>query len=604
MTYGYMGKTLEVDLTKREVSIADLNEEWARMFIGGKGLGAKLLYESVKPGLDPLAPENPLIFITGPLTATSAPTAGRWAVVTKSPHTGIFLDSQVGGHFGARLKMAGFDCLTVRGKADAPVYLHIKDGQCRILDARELWGKGVFETERMLKKRHPGAKVGSIGPAGENLVSYACISCDLYRQAGRGGAGAVMGSKNLKAVVTEGSYKVRYADPDGFAAKVKILRTLISDHPAMRERREIGTPLWVAKANRAGFLPTRNFSSGVFELADEISGETMRRKIVVRNRACYGCPILCGKFSRVVEGRHRGIEVEGPEYETIALLGSNCGISSIEAIAHANMLCDDLGLDTISTGNAIGFAMECYRKELLQDTDGLRLKFGDENALLAMIEKIARREGIGGLFSGGVRKAAQAIGQGAERFAIHVKGLELPGVDPRGAFGMALAYATSDRGGCHQRCWTPTAELAGALKRFSTEGVARFVKDTQDERAVCFSLVLCDFTPFSVRDFVELLNLATGFDLTEAEYRVAGERIWNLTRMFNVQEGIRRQDDTLPARLMEEPLPEGGAKGQVVTRETLDRMLDEYYELRGWDENGIPKKDKLRELGLENGGSS
>ena len=598
MVYGYMGKSLEVDLAKKEIKITDLNEEWARMFIGGKGLGARLLYESVEPGLDPLAPENPLIFITGPLTATSASTSGRWAVVTKSPHTGIFLDSQVGGHFGAQLKMAGFDCLTMRGKANAPVYLHIKDSQCQILDAPELWGKGVFETERILKKRHPGAKVGSIGPAGENLVSYACISFDLYRQAGRGGAGAVMGSKNLKAVVVEGSYKVGYADPDGFAAKVKSLRKLISDHPAMMERREIGTPLWVDKANRAGFLPTRNFSSGVFELADEISGETMRRKIVVKNRACYGCPILCGKLSRVDEGKHQGIEVEGPEYETIALLGSNCGIGSIKAVAHANMLCDDLGLDTISTGGVIGFAMECYRKGLLKEADGLHLEFGDENALLAMIEKIARREGIGELFSGGVRKAAQAIGQGTEKFAIHVKGLELPGVDPRGAWGMALAYATSDRGGCHQRCWTPSAELAGTLKRFSTEGVAQFVKDTQDERAVCFSLVLCDFVPFSVEDFVELLNLATGFDLTAAEYLAAGERIWNLTRMFNVREGMRRRDDTLPARLMEEPLPEGGAQGQVVTREALDRMLNEYYKLRGWNEDGIPGEDELRELGL------
>ncbi len=599
MLRGYMGKALEVDLTRREIEIVELDEEWARMFIGGKGLGAKILYESVKPGLDPLSPKDPLIFITGPLTATTAPTSGRWAVVTKSPHTGIFLDCQVGGHFGAALKRAGFDYLIVRGRADAPVYLHVKDGQCQILDAGDLWGRGVFETEKTLKKRHPGSKVGSIGPAGENLVSYACICFDLYRQAGRGGAGAVMGSKNLKAIVAEGNRKVTCADPDGFAAKVRSLRELIRDHPVMKERREIGTPMWVAKANRAGFLPTRNFSSGTFELADEISGETMRRKIVVKNKACYECPIACGKLSRVTEGKHRGTEVEGPEYETIALLGSNCGIGSIEAIAHANMLCDDLGLDTISTGNVIGFAMECYRKGLLRDTDGLNLEFGNEEALLAMIEKIARREGIGALFANGVRKAAQAIGQGAEEFAIHVKGLELPGVDPRGAWGMALAYATSDRGGCHQRCWTPTAELSGALERFSAEGVAQFVKETQDERAVCFSLVLCDFAPFSVEDFVQLLNLATGFDLTEAEYLAIGERIWNLTRMFNVREGITRRDDILPARLLEEPLPEGEAKGQVVTKEALEEMLDEYYQLRGWDEKGIPKKDKLCELGLE-----
>jgi aldehyde:ferredoxin oxidoreductase len=324
----------------------------------------------------------------------------------------------------------------------------------------------------------------------------------------------------------------------------------------------------------------------------------MRRKIVLKDRACYQCPIACGKFSRVSESKHRGTEIEGPEYETIALLGSNCGIGSIEAIAHGNRLCDDLGLDTITVGNVVGFAMECYQKGLLEDTDGLNLKFGNQEAQLAMIEKIAHRQGIGELFSSGVREAAQTIGRGADQFAIHVKGLELPGVDPRGAFGMALAYATADRGGCHQRCWTPTAELSGVLKRFSTEGVAQFVKDTQDERAVCFSLVLCDFGPFSVKDFTQLLNLATGFDLSEAEYLTIGERIWNLTRMLNVREGITRRHDTLPARFLEEPLPEGDAQGQVVNIEALNRMLDEYYQLRGWDENGIPNEDKLRELGL------
>jgi aldehyde:ferredoxin oxidoreductase len=598
MLHGYTGKALEVDLTRREVEAIDLNEEWARAFIGGKGLGAKILYERLKPEVSPLTPENLLIFLTGPLTATTAPTSGRWAVVTKSPHTGIFLDSQVGGHFGARLKMAGFDYLTVRGRADAPVYLHLKEGQCQILDARDLWGKGVFATERMLKKRHPGSKVGSIGPAGENLVSYACICFDLYRQAGRGGAGAVMGSKDLKAIVVEGNRKVTYADRNGFAAKVRSLRQLISNHPAMQERRRLGTPLWVTKANLAGFLPTRNFSSGVFENAGDISGEAMRERIVVKDRACYQCPIACGKLSRVSEGKHRGTEIEGPEYETIALLGSNCGIGSIGAIVHGNRLCDDLGLDTITTGNVIGFAMECYQKGLLRHTDGLNLEFGNQEAQLAMIEKIAHREGVGELFSSGVQEAAQTIRRGADEFAIHVKGLELPGVDPRGAFGMALAYATADRGGCHQRCWTPTAELSGVLERFSTEGVAQFVKDTQDERAVCFSLVLCDFGPFSVKDFTQLLNLATGFDLKEAEYLAIGERIWNLTRMFNVREGITRRDDTLPARFLEEPLPEGDAKGQVVTREALDRMLGEYYQLRGWDENGLPGEHKLRELGL------
>jgi len=603
MLGGYIGKILRVDLTERRISTEKLDAEIAKKFIGGKGLGAKILYDSLKLGTDPLSPENILIFASGPLTATLAPTSARWAVVTKSPLTNIFLDCQVGGYFGAAMKLAGFDCIIMEGKADSPVYLWVHDGNAEILNAGDLWGKGCFETENTLKKRlGESAHVASIGPAGENLVRYACISVDKYRQAGRGGAGAVMGSKNLKAVaVRSASYKIEYADPEGFREAAKKALKVIRENSFIPLRRKYGTPIWVAPVNKAALLPTRNFRTGVFEKAENISGETMRDKIVVKDGTCYNCIIQCWKYTHVESGKYKVDELAGPEYESIALLGSDCGVGSIEAVAHASMLCDDLGLDTISTGNSIAFAMECYERGLLtvEDTDGLELKFGNADAEIEMVKKIAYRKGLGNLLAEGVRRASKKIGDGSERFAMHVKGLEIPGYDPRGAFGMALAYATSDRGACHQRAWTVRAEIEGKLEpRFSTKGRARFVKETQDERAMCFSLVLCDFAPLEVKHFVELLNKATGFNFTVEDYLKTGERIWNLTRLFNVREGITRKDDTLPPRFMEEPLPEGATKGQVVTKEMLDEMLDEYYALRGWDKNGVPTEEKLKELGL------
>jgi aldehyde:ferredoxin oxidoreductase len=366
-------------------------------------------------------------------------------------------------------------------------------------------------------------------------------------------------------------------------------------------RRKYGTPVWVAPVNEFAILPTRNFRTGVFEHAEAISGETMRSKIVVKDGTCYNCSIRCWKYTRVKSGKHKVKELAGPEYETIVLMGSNCGVSSIEAIAHANMLCDDLGLDTISTGNTIAFAMECFERGLLseEDMDGLELRFGNVDAEIEIIKKIAYRKGLGNILAEGVQKASEKIGKDSRKFAMHVKGMEVPGYDPRGAFGMALAYATSDRGACHQRAWTVRAEIEGTLSpTYSTRDRAKFVKETQDERAMCFSLVLCDFTPLEVDCLVELLNKATGFNFTAKEYLTAGERIWNLTRLFNVREGVTRKEDTLPPRFMEETLPDGVAKGQVITKEMLNEMLNEYYTLRGWDENGIPTKEKLKELKL------
>jgi len=593
--FSYTNKILDVDLTHGKIETKNLDEKTAEKFVGGKGLGAKILYDSLKKNTNPLSPENIIIFATGPLTGTLAPSSARRCVVTKSPLTNIFLDSQVGGSFGVKMKKAGYDIIIVRGKSSSPVYLNVTDENSEIVDAENLWGKGCFYTEKTLKKElGKNISVASIGNAGEKLVRYACISTDMYRQAGRGGAGAVMGSKNLKAVAVKGNKKIDYAEPEKFKENVKKAFKNVKEHHFTPLRSRYGTPVWVNPVNEGGLLPTRNFQKGVFEHADEISGEKMKETIVVKDESCPGCPIKCWKHSKSKNNNY-SFEVVGPEYETIALIGSNNMIRSIKAIALANQLCDDFGLDTISTGDVIAFASECSEKGLIKENIG----FGDEEKLIELIKKIGKREDIGDLLAEGVKRISEKIG--GKDFAMHVKGMEIPGYDPRGAFGMALAYATSDRGGCHQRAWTVRAELQGNLKpAYSTEGRARFVKDGQDSNAMLFSLVLCDFMPLGAEDYIELLNSAAGFDFTIEEYMKTGECIWNLTRMFNIREGITRKDDNLPKRFMNEPLPDGPAKGQKITKEILDKMLDEYYALRGWDENGIPKKEKLEELGLVN----
>lgn len=591
--FGYAGKILDIDLTVSKVKIADTNEETTKKFIGGKGYGAKILFDMLKPGIDPLSPENILIFISGPLTGLALPSSARWCVTTKSPLTGIFLDSQVGGSFGVKLKQAGFDAIIIRGSSSSPVYLQIENGDCKIIGALDLRNKNSYQVERILKSElGRDFSIASIGIAGEKLVRYACINVDIYRQAGRGGSGAVMGSKNLKAIAISGKKKLQYYDFEKFKHVARKAFKKVREHSFTSLRTKYGTPVWVNPVNTGGLLPTRNFQSGIFEHANEISGEQMREKIVVKDKSCPICPVKCWKHSLVREGKHK-CELVGPEYETIAMLGSNCLIKSIEAIAHANQLCDDLGLDTISTGNIIAFTMECSEKNFIPE----KIAFGDEDSLIELIKKIGYRQGIGDVLAEGVKRASEKLN--AQNIAVHVKGMEVPGYDPRGAFGMALAYATSDRGACHQRAWTVRAELEGKLSPpYSPKGRAQFVKVEQDSNAARFSLVLCDFMPFGNNDFVDMLNLATGFNFDEQEYTRAGERIWNLTRLFNVREGISRKDDTLPKRFMDEPLPSGPAKGQMISKEILDRMLDEYYQLRGWDENGIPKKEKLTELGL------
>lgn len=594
---GYMHKYLDVDLTSGKIQEKKLDSKLAEKFIGGKGLGAKILYDELKAGVDPLSPENIILFMTGPLTGTSVVTSGRWCIVTKSPHTGIFLDSQIGGNFGHRLKKAGYDFILVRGKAANLCYLLVTSEGSTIISAKEVWGRGTFATEEILQGKHPKSEVASIGIAGEKLVTYANVMTGRSHMAGRGGSGAAMGSKNLKAVVVSGDEKIDAAH-ENFRELTRTFRTKVQNDDGVKNRNRIGTMMWVNMSNQGGFLPTKNYQSGVFEEADSISGETMLEKYTYANRACYGCLIACGKANKFETGKYAGLDVDGPEYETTALLGSNCGINDLAAVAKASEMCDDLGIDTITAGATISFAMECVEKGYLQQSDVDNLTFGNDDAVLEMIKLISHREKIGDLFAQGSKSAAVKIGHDSMDFAIQVKGNELAGVEPRGSWGMALAYSTSDRGACHQRTWTPSAELRGDLPRFSFEGVPKFVKESQDERAACFSLVVCDFLPFNVPEMVEMLNSATGFSYTPESYLTVGERIWNLTRMFNVREGITADDDVLPKRFYSEKMPEGDAKGLVVDKDQFEKAKLEYYKLREWNDEGIPTDAKLKKLGL------
>ncbi|KYK38032.1 MAG: aldehyde ferredoxin oxidoreductase family protein [Theionarchaea archaeon] len=591
--YSYTGKILRIDLSRDKISEESLNEKDARKFIGGKGLGAKLLFDNMDPRTDPLSPDNPLILCTGPLTGSSAPTSGRWCVVTKSPLTSLYLDSHVGGYFGAEMKKSGHDIIIIKGKANSPVYISINDNDVQIKEANHLWGKNTTATEEALKEE---GRVLSIGVAGEKMVRFACINTDLFvhngrgGNVGRGGAGAVMGSKNVKAVVIKGSHKMEYSDEQKFRDAVKKALTMINENSFIPTRRKYGTPIWVNPVNENQLLPTYNFSRGSFEKADNISGETMHDTIVVKNKSCFNCPIACGKWTRF-EFNGKQYEFEGPEYESIALLGSNCGNETIQGTAYVSYLCDEYGLDTISAGNVVGFAIEAVKKNLIDE----KVDFNDPKTQGELIRKIAYREGIGSDLAEGVKRFSEKYG-GTE-YAIQSKGMEFPGYDPRGAFGMALAYATSDRGACHQRVWTVRAEMQGDLApRYGIEGRAEFVKENQDERACCYSLVLCDFAPLSVDMFVELLNTATGFQYSAEEYLKTGERIWNLTKMFNVKNGVTRKDETIPKRILEEPLEKDEA---YIGRENFEQMLSEYYTLRGWDENGVPTTETLKELNLE-----
>jgi len=605
---GYVGRMLEVDLTRDNVAVIDLDWDVAMKFVGGRGYAVKLLFDLLRPGIDPLSEDNILIFMTGPLTGTRAPASGRFVVSSKSPLTNTVFDSHCGGAWGPELKRAGFDGVIIKGKSPRPVYLFVSHGKAEIRDASRMWGLETDATTDAIKRDIglDDVKVCCIGPAGENRVKFACIISERHRAAGRGGLGAVMGSKNLKAIAVKGTGEVTVANPKAFNEEAKKALEVLRGNPITGDSLgRYGTAFLVHLMNKAGVLPSYNFTRGFFEGAEDVCGERITETMLVKRTACYGCPIACARLIKYKIGEE--VVSSGPEYESVWALGPNCGIWNVNVIVRANDLCNKLGLDTISMGNVIGFLMECHERGLLKGLGevDLKLNFGNSDALLKLIVDTAYKRGLGALASEGVSRIAKTLG--AEDMAAHVKGLELPAYDPRGAKGMALAYATSNRGGCHLRAYVVMSEILGVpryIDPLSYEGKAELVKRLQDVSAVIDSLVMCKYTMLALfstlayepTHYARLLTTATGFYVDEEEFYKVGERIYNLERLFNIREGFGRPHDVLPLRFLREPLREGPAKGEVVD---LTRLLDAYYMVRGWNYDGVPMDKKLRQLGLE-----
>jgi aldehyde:ferredoxin oxidoreductase len=593
----YRGYILRIDLSVGSAAVEPLNMEWAERYVGGKGLLLRYLWEEVPPQVDPWAPGNPIILMTGPFAGTGVTTASRLVIGCKSPITGILNDSYVGGSFGPEMKFAGYDAIIISGQSPAPVVVTIKDDSVEFVPAAgKYWGMKTSDIEAALRADFDSdAKVLSIGPAGENQIGWACISTDQFHKAGRGGHGALMGRKNLKALAIRGTGAVSVGDARAFLADLYRLQTdyiLTEDNLWAHEE---GTPILAQIMSNAGVIPTRNWSAGTFEQIENINSDAFL-KVRTKNRACYQCALGCRQFHEA-----GGVKGEGPEYETIALCGANCGIGDIEALMAFNALCDEWGLDTISSGSVTGLAMDLSE----QGVRDFGLHFGDAAGYLSVPELLAKKEGIGAELALGARGLAAKYGR--PELAMEVKNMELPGYDPRSAFGMSLAYATSDRGGCHMRTYPIAAEvISGALAPDTLEGKAeRIISGNpaegmigQNFNATKFSLILCDFLRV-LPELMCILFRMMGRETGEEEIFQIGERIWNLGRLFNLREGV--EVDMIPAKLLdpEDAFPGGPSAGKSIGRGAFEQALAEFYSLRGWDERGVPTEAKLEELDVD-----
>ncbi|MBI2875038.1 MAG: aldehyde ferredoxin oxidoreductase family protein [Firmicutes bacterium] len=598
----YQGKLLRVNLTTRESKVEPIPERDLELFLGGRGLGVSYLFREVRAGTDPLGPDNVLMFCTGPLTSTGCTGTAKYVVVTKSPLTGTMLLTVSSRQFGPELKKCGYDMLLIEGRATDPCYLYINDDQVEIRDAGLVWGLNTDLAERYLHQEHGGrAAIATIGPAGEKLVRYAAIIND-GRAAARGGAGAVMGSKNLKAVVVRGSKQPEPFDKDALREAMRALAEEVENLPVTKKSfRPYGTLGTGVLMNEVGVMPVRNWQRTYEPKIADLGGDVMREKFWLRDTNCPPCSVWCIKECVVKEGPYAGAISEGPEYETVYSLGSCIEVYDLGAVIDADSICDRLGLDSMSAGLVVSFAMECFERGILsaKDTGGVELKFGDYTPIPALLRDIAQRRGFGDFLAEGVMRMAAEIGNGSDRFAMHVKGMELGGYDPRGVKGMALCYACGPRGGCHHAGGRTIAEeiQSGKMDRLALEGKAEVVKMTRDKQCYRDSVVICNFNRVSDEALSKLLAAATGRNLSVAELQQIGDRISNLERAFNCREGFRREHDTLPARLLEEQLPDGPSAGQVVD---LNYLLDDYYQLCGWDvSTGIPTPQKLREMELD-----
>lgn len=606
--FGYAGRILHVDLSSGKTETEPLSEEMAKKYIGGIGLGMRLLLDHIKSGIDPFSPENPLILTTGPLSGTMAPTAGNGhAFVAKSPQSCGVGESKSHGFFGAELKRAGYDAVIFKGKSEKPVYVWIDDDAIQLMDAKHLWGKSPLETEDAIREELGDyyIRVAAIGPAGEKLVRIACVINDRTRAAGRTGMGAVMGSKNMKAIAVRGTKDVPVANPDEFNEFVKMLHERMKG-PATRKYRTLGTPENVLVLNALAALPTRNFTQATFEGAEKVSGERLNERFVAKIIGCSSCAMRCEHIAVVPEGPYKGTTTR-MEYEPLWALGINCGVDRLDAIIKAMSLCNYYGMDGISAGVIVGFAMDCYEHGVLtkDDTDGLELRFGNHEALLETLKKMGTREGLGNILAEGVKIAAEKIGKGAEKYANHIKGVEMTGYDIRSLKTAALGYAVSFRGADHNRHGAYAPDVKGTVNRFKVEkGRGKIVKDIEDLYTIIDSLIVCKFSRGTYYeafpDLAKYYTLVTGIEMTPEELRITGERINNVGRLFNVREGFTRKDDHLPAKVMSTPIPdEGVAKGSYVSQKELDFLLDDYYEVRGWTKEGIPTIEKLKEIGLK-----
>jgi len=604
--YGWHLKVLRINLTTRKVTSEDVDPKIARAYLGGRGWAIHYMYREMDPMADPLGPENMLIFATGPLTATPAPTGNRYMVVTKSPLTGALAHSNSGGDFPTWMKRTGYDLFIFEGKASEPVYVFVNEDQVEVRPAAHLWGKDTHETtDILLAETSKDAKVACIGPAGENLALMAAIMNDKHRAAARSGVGAVMGSKNLKAVVAMGKKNPPLRDPEGMRTiSVNTSKEVGADVKKGSNMRIYGTSYVPQVTNTLGILPTNNFLQGTFEHVHNIDGDALKDNYLVRHTPCYRCPLSCGRLTEVPDGPYKG-KGEGPEYETISSLGTGCGVSNLAALVKANYLCNEYGLDTISTGMTIAAAMEMYEKGYIsEDVIGMPLKFGDHDAMIEMIKKMAYNEGFGQELAQGSYRLAEKYGH--PEIAVTTRKQEFPGYDPRGSQGMGLLYATSNKGASHMEGDVAYEEVFGVpIKEdpLTTEGKPELVKHFQDSFALIDSSGLCVFVAiryvFNKDRMIwpevlsSMMNLTTGAGYTPEEVLQAADRVYTLERMFLMKAGST--EDTLPHRMLHEPLPDGPAKGMVAE---LDKMLPEFYERRGWDENGWPTQEKLESLGL------
>ena len=614
---GYNGKILRVNLSSGTTSVDEPDESFYRYYFGGRGFISYFLLKEVPRGADPLGADNKLIFAAGPITGLPVAGSGRNSVGAKSPLTGYYGDGEVGGYWGAELKHAGYDAIIVEGKAENPVYLSINDGQAEIKDATHLWGKPTADCDKLLKEElgDRNVRVAQIGPAGENLVRYACVLNDIRHACGRCGMGAVMGSKKLRAIAVRGRQPVELADAETIGAIARGYRDNFRNRKSLANLSDHGTAGNFAAFDRIGSLPTRNFQEGGFEGTSKISSEAIEAGTLKKRESCYGCPIQC-KPVVSVGGRYKVDPVYGgPEYETQAALGSFCGVDDLEAIIKGNELCNIYGLDTISTGVTIAFAMECFERGLLTkaDTGGLELNFGNAEAMVKLIEMIARRQGPGNVLAEGSARAAQTIGKGAEQFAMHVKRQEIPMHDPRWKPGLGLGYAVSPTGADHNHNIHDNLYHKRIGNELNSFGIfepvplndlgpakVRLVYYGSTWRHMLDCLGMCNFTEFDAQQTVDLVKASTGWPTSVFELMNLGERCIQMTRAYNIREGMSPDEDRLPERFFNTPYPAGPLQGLKIDKEAMEKAIDIYYNIAGWDRtSGAPTLNKLQELGIE-----